>query len=192
MAADPLDNPELWLRPTLDGQPVPGTRVVLTSGGERALKVEQAQMVGYAGAFTAVRGEEMTTLSYRIECADAPARAAVRTWLEVMRIGQQRKGQGVVGQIFKPAVYRIFDPALEHNQIANVLCKSIGRWYRPNEKSGLWAVDITFAEWKKPVKIGGIVAPRAKTQTEQEIENQQAQNKALEARVAAAKKEAGW
>lgn len=180
MAADPLDNPEIWTRPTLDGVPIPGTRVVMTSETARAMKVEQAQQVGYAGAFTAVRGEEMPTLDYRIECADQATRAAVRTWLEVMRIGQKQRAQGTVGSIFKPATYRFQDAHVEHLEIKLVICARIGRWYRPNERSNLWAVNVSFAENKKPIKIGGTTAPRAKTEVEQKIEELNAQNKALE------------
>lgn len=189
MAADPLDNPELWTRPTLDGIPIPGTRVVCTAGGDRTLKVEQAQQVGYAGAFTAVRGEEMPTLTYRIECADRATREAVKPWLEVMRLGQQKKGQGIVGQIFKPATYRFQDAHVEHNGINQVIMKRIGRWYRPNEKSNLWAIDVEFAENKKPVKIGGQVKARAKTDVETKIEDLSAQNKALDKQLEALKKD---
>lgn len=179
MAADPEDNPTIWEHPTLEGIPIPGTRVVRTGGGERELKIEQAQQVGYAGAFTAVRGEEMVIIGYRIECADRATRAAVNPWLVVMRKGQEQKAAGSTGQIFKPAVYRFYDPALEHNRINSVVVHKIGGWYRPNEKSNLYAVDVSFKEWKKSVKIGGAVAPRAKSETEKAIEDVSAQNKAL-------------
>lgn len=187
MAADPEDNPTIWEHPTLDGIPMPGTRVVRTGGGERELKIEQAQQVGFAGAFTAVRGEEMVTISYRIECADKATRAAVVPWLVVMRMGQEKKATGSVGQIFKPAVYRFYDPALEHNRIGSVVVHKIGGWYRPNEKSNLWAVDVSFKEWKKSVKIGGTVAPRAKSDRENAIEGIETRKaevkKALQAKI---------
>lgn len=188
MAADPEDNPTIWEHPTLDGIPIPGTRVVRTGGGERELKIEQAQQVGYAGAFTAVRGEEMVIIGYRIECADRATRAAVVPWLAVMRMGQEKKAAGSTGQIFKPAVYRFYDPALEHNRIGSVVVHKIGGWYRPNEKSNLWAVDVSFKEWKKSVKIGGTVAPRAKTDNEKTIEDLRAQADAVKAQTASVAK----
>lgn len=190
MAADPEDNPTIWEHPTLEGIPMPGTRVVRTGGGDRELKIEQAQQVGYAGAFTAVRGEEMVVIGYRIECADRATREAVKPWLQVMRLGQEKRGVGTTGQIFKPAVYRFYDPALEHNKINSVVVHKIGGWYRPSEKSNLWAVDVSFKEWKKSVKIGGAVAPRAKSEMEQKIDDLNTQNKVLEKQLAAVGKAA--
>lgn len=183
MAADPIDNPALWDHPTLDGIPIPGTRVVRTGGGERELKIEQAQQVGYAGAFTAVRGEELATVAYRIEAVDKPTRQAVNAWLAVIRNAQERKAPGVSGSFFKPTAYRFSDPALEHLKISSVIPHKIGGWYRPNEKSGLYCVDVSFKEWKKPVKIGGTVAPRAKTETEKAIEDERAANAAKSGRL---------
>lgn len=190
MAADPTDNPTLWDHPTLDGIPIPGSRVVRTSGGEIELKIEQAQQVGYAGAFTAVRGQELATVAYRIEAVDKPTRQAVMAWLAVIKVGMEKRATGSAGgSIFKPQVYRFSDPAVEHLKIGSVIPHKMGSWYRPNEKSGLYAVDVSFKEWKKPIKIGGTVAPRAKTETEKQIEDFTAQNKALRDKLDAMNKD---
>lgn len=161
MAADPQDNPALYEHPTLDNIPIPGTRVVRTGGGERTMKVEQQQQPGFAGAFTLVKMEDMATVSYRIDCADKPARDAVNAWLPAMRAAQKSWP--------KPTVFRLYDPALEHNEIRNVIVQKVGGWQK-EYKSGMWSVDIALAEWKKRVPIGGVAKPRPKSEAEKEIE----------------------
>ncbi|MFO0588839.1 MAG: hypothetical protein U0441_14915 [Polyangiaceae bacterium] len=179
MAADPSEAPNLWDHPTLEGQPIPGTRVVRTSGGDRSQKVEQQQQPGYAGAFTMVKLEDMATVSYRIECVDKAARDAVKPFLEVLRKGQKQRP--------KPAVYRFSDPALEHNEIRSVVVQSIGGWTR-DEKRNLYSVDLVLAEWKKRVPVGGPTAPRAKTDIEKQIEALNDENKKLASRLDAMNK----
>lgn len=179
MAADPSENPTIYEHPALENVPIPGTRVVRTGGGERSQKVEQQQQPGFAGAFTLVKIEDMATVSYRIECADKPARDAVRSFLEVLRKGQKQRP--------RPAVYRFSDPALEHNEIRSVVVSSLGGWTKA-DPSGLWSVEVTFSEWKKRVPVGGAAAPRAKTDTEKQIEALNEQNKQLEKQLAAMNK----
>jgi len=174
MAADPDENPTVYEHPTLDDVPIPGTRVVRTQGGDRQMKVEQQQQPGFAGAFTIVKIEEMAALSYAIECADKAARDAVKAWLPAMRAAQKKRP--------KPTAFRFYDPALEHNEIKNVVVQQIGGWTK-DDKSGKWTVTIAFAEWKKRVPIGGGAAPRAKTEIEKQIEEQNAQGKALRAQL---------
>lgn len=179
MAADPQDNPTIYEHPTLDSIPIPGTRVVRTGGGERTMKVEQQQQPGFAGAFTLVKIEDMATVSYRIDCADKPARDAVNAWLPAMRAAQKSRP--------KPTVFRFYDPALEHNEIRNVIVQRVGGWQK-DDKSGMWSVDVALAEWKKRVPIGGAAGPRPKSDIEKQIEDLNAQNKALDAQLAALKK----
>ena len=183
MAADPLDNPTIYEHPTLEGVPIPGTRVVRLQGGDRDMKVEQQQQPGFAGAFTVVRGEEMALMTYRIECADKASRDAVRAWLPAMRAAQKARSGGY----FKPTAFRFSDPAIEHNEVKSVVVKTIGGWER-TEKSNLWSVTVTFAEWKKRIPVGGGAAPRAKNEIEQKIEDLNNQNKALEKQLAAMNK----
>lgn len=180
MAADPEDVPALYDHPTIEGVPLPGTRVVRTGGGERSMKVEQMQEVGYAGAFTVAKIEDMATVTYRIDCADRDTRAATRSFLEVLRKGQKQRP--------KPAVYRFSDPALEHNEVRSVVTQKIGPWV-PSQPSGMWSVEVSFSEWKKRVPIGGSVAPRAKTGLEKELEEANATNKALKDKLDAMAKD---
>lgn len=172
MAAHPSENPTLYEHPTLENVPIPGTRVVRTGGGERSQKVEQQQQPGFAGAFTLVKLEDMATVSYRIECADKPAWEAVIPFLQVLRKGMRQRP--------KPAQYRFSDPALEHNEIRSVVVQSIGGLTK-TDPSGLWSVEVTFAEWKKRVPVGGPTAPRDDSEFDNKV-------KGLNARDAAADK----
>lgn len=178
MAADPQENPTVYEHPTIGNFPIPGTRVVRTAGGERSMKVEQQQQPGFAGAFTIVKIEDMATITYRIDCADKPARDAVKAWLPAMRAAQKARP--------KPTAFAFYDPALEHNEIKNVIVQLVGGWDH-NEKSGMWSVNITFAEWKKRVPVGGGAAPRAKNANEEKMEKNKERIAQREAVLAAAR-----
>lgn len=180
MAADSSENPGIYEHPTLDGIPIPGTCVTRQQGGDRDIKVEQQQQPGFAGAFTMVRGEEMALVTYQIECVDKASRDAVRAWLPAMRAAQKARQGGYL----RPTAFRFSDPALEHCEIRSVIVKTIGGWVRV-KPSNKWTIDVTFAEWKKRVPIGGAAGPRAKSEVEKLIEDVNAQNKALEKQLAA-------
>jgi len=186
--ADISITPDAFDHPTLDGIPIPGTRVVRLDGGDRDMQVEQQRQPGVAGAFTVVRGEEMMLISYDIECADKKTRDEVNAFLPAMRQAQKRRAfGGVNGSFFQPTVFRFYDPALEHNEITSVIVKLVGGW-RHELPSRMARVKLVFAENKRRVPIGGLAAPRPKSEIETQIAAINESNKALEKQLATMQK----
>lgn len=174
---DPFAQPTVYDRITLDDQEIPAVRD-LTGGGTRTWTIEDHQSPGYAGAYTVVRQEKLSELTYRFRAWEGPGLAALRAWIDRFRRGQKTR---------PPKVWKLGDPLVEHNEIRSVVVEEISALI-PVQR-GLYAYEIKFHEYRRRRPIGGVAVP-AKTATDADIEQQEAINRSLQSQLSALEKQA--
>jgi hypothetical protein len=142
-ATNPIDTPEAFDTFTLDGRKAPGL-ATLQGGGNRKDKIEQQQAPDGTGAFTLVKGAEMSAPTYLIEVWLAEHFKALGPWLDMLNAGRRRR---------PPRVYKYADQRTAHNGISAVVVEDIG----PLAKIGprKWGIAVAFQEYKKRRPYGG-------------------------------------
>lgn len=170
MPVDYRDAPDLYDHPRLGGEPMPGSRVICTGGGEWEVEIDQQMSPQYAGAYTNVKTQKMQTVSYRIEAVSRRDRENLHAWLDWAKSVRAAK---------PPVVLELVDPDLEHNGLTRTIFQKIGRVER-DLKTGVHSVEITLVGYKKKIKFGGNVKPREKTDAEKQLEALNEQDKKLD------------
>lgn len=162
MAVDHEDNPLAYRKPIFNGKPMPGVRVVRVGGGEREMDVQQLQEPNTIGQSTKVNLAKPMEVTYRIECTSKEEREQTRVWLEFLAVQMEKRSP--------PSAFDLIDPTIEHNRLKRVVIKKVGAW-NVDYKTGLWTVEVVFAEYKKGVKIGGTAVAKDELDRKQEEVN---------------------
>jgi hypothetical protein len=167
---DPITNPTAFDRITLDGREV-AVLAEATDGGDREQVVEQQQSPGFAGAYTVVKQEKLSALTYRFHCWLPAHFQALRPWLDTFKAGRKKR---------PPRVYVLGDLSVEHNEIKQVICSKVSRLIKVSQ--GRYAYDVHFDEYRKRRPIGGVAVPGL-TATDIAIIGFEVANPALQAQL---------
>lgn len=187
MAVDHEQNPQAYLKPVLNGERLPGTRVVRTSGGNRAMEIAHLQEPSTIGSTTKVVKAKPGTITYRVECVEAADREAGRNWKKwAYRQMVKRR---------PPATFQLVDLAIEESMINHVVIADLGGW-DIDYKTGLWSFSVTFEEATKGVKVGGTAVAKDELDKKLDAVNgavdaQKGSNAALEKQLNDASSNAG-
>jgi hypothetical protein len=169
---DPISNPAAFERITLNDKEIP-LFCERSEGGDREWVIEQQQSPGYAGAYTAVKNERLSSVTYRFHLWLPSHFVLFRPWLDTFRAGQKRR---------PPRTYTVNDLSIEHNEIKQLVVRRISPLVKVSP--GRYAYDIGGDEYRKRRPIGGVAVP-AKTEAERELEATRAEGVRLDAQYKA-------
>jgi hypothetical protein len=171
MIIDPITNPTANDRITLDGKEVP-VLCERMEGGDRKQAVEQHRSPGYAGAYTVVKGEDLSAVTYRFHLWKPRHFQDFRPWLDTFKAAMKKR---------PPRVFTLGDPSVAHNEIKQVIIGSMSA--RVTVARGRYAYDIGFHEYRKRRPIGGVAVP-AKDKDDEANQARMARNENASATLA--------
>lgn len=158
----------------------------------RAVEIQDMQQPGFAGSVALQKLEKIWTGTYRYRMWTQAEYLADKEFVKILRAGM-KKGQSATGPFGsgrRARVWRLSDPRIADLDITYVTVEHIGT-LEP-KGAGKWEREIKFHEWKKPIQLPllKVDATSADKEADRQIALQAAENKALLAQLAAAKKAA--
>lgn len=172
-APNPITNPRLFDKFTLDGNPAPGGVTRIKSGGNRAMEYQEAQTPGEAGANLILRFQHVSRITYLIECWTKAHFAAFDVWIAGIMSDKDLR---------PPRVYKLQDMRVAHNRINLLVFTECSA--QQELAPGKWGYEVSFGEKPKRKAIGGAVKAPANA-VEAKIAALSAENKALDGQLAA-------
>jgi hypothetical protein len=156
----------------------------------RAVEIQDMQQPGFAGSVALQKLEKIWTGTYRYKMWTQAEYLEDKQFVKTLRAGM-KKGQSATGPFGsgrRARVWRISDPRLADLDVTFVTVEYIGT-LEP-KGAGKWEREIKFHEWKKPIQLPllKVDSTSADKEADRLIALQVAENKALQAQLAAAQK----
>lgn len=179
---NPLNTPKAFDYIMLDGVKSPGY-CERTDGGERSITIEDQQSPGFAGAYVVVKGEKISTITYRFHIWTIDQWKEWGRFEAMLKAGSKKR---------PPRVYQLVDLFLRGTEVKQVVLETMSR--HTQVKIGHHAIDVKFHEYRKKKPIGGVAIPPP-NEDDRLIDTLSAKNadleKKLEAMLKQAEKEGG-
>lgn len=143
----PFENPNAYDSIRVNGTDTPGL-CTFKGGGNRKKKIEDQQGIGFEGAFTVHRGEEIPTVEYEFHVWTNEDYKALQKLAEEWRAAQRSR---------PPKILTLVDLAIAHNKINRVEVMDLGAFQ--SSKIGRWMLPVVFKEWRKRKPIAPLPQP---------------------------------